>query len=120
MMAIYYAYVMTAQSALRQEIEKRLLTAAKLEQAKDEADRANEAKAVFLAKMNHQLRTPLNAIIGYSEILLEDVERGLEFCGRSGSQNHQQCRPSPFVAGFRRPVHAEDRVGQYRDVVAAG
>ena len=77
MMAIYYAYVMTAQSALRQEIEKRLLTAAKLEKAKREADRANEAKAVFLAKMNHQLRTPLNAIIGYSEILLEDVDPDL-------------------------------------------
>lgn len=74
MMAIYYAYVMTAQSALRQEIEKRLQTAARLKQAKDEADRANDAKAVFLAKMNHQLRTPLNAIIGYSEILLEDIE----------------------------------------------
>ncbi|MGO9453904.1 MAG: hypothetical protein ACLQDV_23065, partial [Candidatus Binataceae bacterium] len=43
MMAIYYAYVMTAQSALRQEIEKRLQTAAKLKQAKDEAERANEA-----------------------------------------------------------------------------
>jgi signal transduction histidine kinase len=74
MMAIYYAYVMTAQSALRQEIEKRLLSAAKLEKAKREAEQANEAKAVFLAKMNHQLRTPLNAIIGYSEILLEDLE----------------------------------------------
>ena len=24
--------------------------------------------------MNHQLRTPLNAIIGYSEILLEEIE----------------------------------------------
>jgi signal transduction histidine kinase len=56
------------------EIEKRLQTAARLKQAKDEADRANDAKAVFLAKMNHQLRTPLNAIIGYSEILLEDIE----------------------------------------------
>ncbi len=75
MMAIYYAYVMTAQSALRLEIEKRLLTAAKLQKAKHEADLANEAKAVFLAKMNHQLRTPLNAIIGYSEILLEDIEQ---------------------------------------------
>ena len=74
MMAIYYAYVMTAQSALRQEIEKRLQTAAKLEQVKQQAERANEAKAVFLAKMNHQLRTPLNAIIGYSEILLENIE----------------------------------------------
>jgi signal transduction histidine kinase len=74
MMAIYYAYVMTAQSALRQEIEKRLLTAAKLQKAKLEAERADEAKAVFLAKMNHQLRTPLNAIIGYSEILLEETE----------------------------------------------
>jgi signal transduction histidine kinase len=73
MMAIYYAYVMTAQSALRQEIEKRLLTAERLQHAKHQAERANEAKAVFLAKMNHQLRTPLNAIIGYSEILLEDI-----------------------------------------------
>jgi signal transduction histidine kinase len=73
MMAIYYAYVMTAQSSLRQEIEKRLLTAAKLQQAKQDAERADEAKAIFLAKMNHQLRTPLNAIIGYSEILLDEI-----------------------------------------------
>jgi signal transduction histidine kinase len=76
MMAIYYAYVMMDQSTLRQEIEKHLVTAAKLRQAKEDAERADEAKAVFLAKMNHQLRTPLNAIIGYSEILLEELEPG--------------------------------------------
>ncbi len=74
MMAIYYAFVMVAQSALQQESEKHIETAAKLRIAKHEAECANDAKAVFLAKMSHQLRTPLNAIIGYSEILLEDTE----------------------------------------------
>jgi signal transduction histidine kinase len=74
MMAIYYAYVMVAQSALQQESKNHFETAAKLRIAKREAEDANEAKAVFLAKMSHQLRTPLNAIIGYSEILLEDTE----------------------------------------------
>src|SRR6195256_6771336 len=55
MMAVYYASVMTAQSELRQEIDRHLVTAAKMRKAKEEADRANEAKAVFLAKMSHQL-----------------------------------------------------------------
>ena len=42
--------------------------------AKENAERASEARSVFLAKMNHHLRTPLNAVIGYSELLLEDAE----------------------------------------------
>ena len=74
MMAVYYANVVTAQSELRREATRLLVTAAKMRKAKEDDERASEAKSVFLAKMNHQLRTPLNAVIGYSEILLEDAE----------------------------------------------
>lgn len=45
-----------------------------LEAARDQALEANRAKSAFLAQMSHELRTPLNAIIGYSELLLEEME----------------------------------------------
>jgi signal transduction histidine kinase/HAMP domain-containing protein len=44
-----------------------------LEQARDVAQQATEAKSRFLASMSHELRTPLNAIIGYSEMLQEEA-----------------------------------------------
>lgn len=53
---------------VRKRAEKEML------RAKEEADAASNTKSQFLANMSHELRTPLNAIIGYSEILLEDME----------------------------------------------
>jgi signal transduction histidine kinase len=42
--------------------------------ARDRALEASRAKDAFLRTMSHELRTPLNAMIGYSEMLVEDLE----------------------------------------------
>jgi len=47
----------------RQQIE------AALEQARQSADAANEAKTLFLATMSHEIRTPLYGVLGTLELL---------------------------------------------------
>jgi CheY-like chemotaxis protein/nitrogen-specific signal transduction histidine kinase len=48
------------------ELEKKQ---AKLEEARAQAESANDAKSTFLFNMSHDIRTPMNAIIGFADLL---------------------------------------------------
>ena len=61
-------------SRLMQEIEAHSHTDQQLQNAKDLAERANEAKSRYLSGISHELRTPLQAILGYAQLLSQREE----------------------------------------------
>lgn len=45
-----------------------------INEAKNEADSANQAKSLFLANMSHEIRTPLNSVLGMNELIMRSTE----------------------------------------------
>ncbi|MGO4499704.1 response regulator [Paenibacillus sp. 2RAB27] len=56
-------------SAITRDITEQVHAKEQLILAKQEADDANLAKGVFLARISHEIRTPLNGIVGLSHLL---------------------------------------------------
>lgn len=68
----------TEQRELQKKLEER---SCQLKDALEYAERANQAKSDFLARMSHDIRTPMNAIIGMTAIAdthVDDRERVLD------------------------------------------
>ena len=59
----------TDVTALKRAEEDLQRQAAELRDARDAAERANQAKSIFLANVSHEIRTPFNAVIGTTELL---------------------------------------------------
>jgi signal transduction histidine kinase/CheY-like chemotaxis protein/purine-cytosine permease-like protein len=58
---------------LMREIESHKQTDLALQQAKRQADQANQAKSRYISAISHELRTPLNSILGYAQLMGEDT-----------------------------------------------
>ncbi|OYU78751.1 MAG: hybrid sensor histidine kinase/response regulator, partial [Burkholderiales bacterium PBB5] len=58
--------------ALQHEIASHQRTDEALQQAKAQADAANQAKSRYITAISHELRTPLNSILGYAQLLEDD------------------------------------------------
>jgi len=62
-------------SVVARDIGERKQVERALQEAKEAADRANQAKSEYLSRMSHELRTPLNAILGFAQLLELDELR---------------------------------------------
>lgn len=68
---LYYDEIENLTEAINRTVNESKKYQQQIEELKDRADRANQAKSLFLASINHELRTPLTTILGVCDLLPE-------------------------------------------------
>ena len=65
--------VLLANRDFTEEKKREIEQEEALRQEKIKAEKANEAKSIFLFNMSHDIRTPMNAIVGYSQLMKKEL-----------------------------------------------
>lgn len=60
------------------DVSERIRILKDLEQARQDAEQANQAKSIFLAAMSHEIRTPMNGVIGMADVLQQTSLSGYQ------------------------------------------
>jgi PAS domain S-box-containing protein len=58
---------------INQDISSRKVAEHELLKAKEKAEESDRLKTAFLQNMSHEIRTPLNAIMGFSSLIIENL-----------------------------------------------
>jgi signal transduction histidine kinase/FixJ family two-component response regulator len=67
-------HLLVREIELHRETDRALQAAKQTaDEAREQADQANQAKSRYISAISHELRTPLNSILGYAQLMGEDA-----------------------------------------------